>query len=183
LRYFKGTNFRRDKISRISRFLPKSAKLSPREILRNRLSAKLNPREIFQNHLSAKLNPRENLLNSLSAKLRFKNLVRPRLVWPIWYHKDTFGFGFVKTDILQCFRNTVTSKYIGFSCHSVLSAHSLDSRSASRRLCGCYPIIFLNGPGPNIRDIIHWNCFDTAHLIDACNSSVLADVLSTLSRI
>ena len=52
---YKGRNFRGKKISRIWRFLLKSAKLYSRENFQNRASAKLNSREIFQNWASTKL--------------------------------------------------------------------------------------------------------------------------------
>ena len=57
--YFKGRNFRRKKISQISRFSPKSAKLSSCEIFWNWLFAKLNSHEIFRNRLTATLNSHE----------------------------------------------------------------------------------------------------------------------------
>ena len=58
--YLTGRNFRGKKVSRFSRFLPKTAKLSSREILQYRQSAKLNSREILQNWWTAKLNSHEN---------------------------------------------------------------------------------------------------------------------------
>ena len=67
--YLKGRNFRGKKISRISRFLLKSAKLNSREIFQNRPSAKLNSRESFQNLPSAKLNSREIFQNRPFMKL------------------------------------------------------------------------------------------------------------------
>ena len=53
--YLKGRYFRGKKISRISRFLLKSAKLNSRENFQNRASTKLNSREIFQNWVFSKL--------------------------------------------------------------------------------------------------------------------------------
>ena len=53
--YLKGSYFHGKKISRISRFLLKFAKLNFRENFQNRASAKLNSRKIFQNWVSAKL--------------------------------------------------------------------------------------------------------------------------------
>ena len=57
--YLNRTNFRAEKFSRVSRILPKFAKLNPREIFANSQIAKLNPREIFRNSKFAKLNPRD----------------------------------------------------------------------------------------------------------------------------
>ena len=45
--YLNRRNFRAEKFSRVSRILPKFAKLNPREIFANSQIAKLNPREIF----------------------------------------------------------------------------------------------------------------------------------------